>query len=347
VLLVLLCCSALAEDLVSAPRLLADVETTPLPAGDITVASLTETIFLSLKKVLDNPQYQWADVAVAIIFGLILVLDGEFVFRWLVVAAVGLLGALLALSEVSTDLGIAYQGTLRHLVAFEVGLGCAFAAWKGIDGVMLTAFAMIGAFVAFKTKDIVLLIENYAGSNPWFVVVWYSFWTLLGMGIMHRRKHIGVLTIVAPLFGAALISASISWMLTTAALKGHLDFLKIALVPQLQPAEKGTWIEFLLFLVDPSNKDVGVFAHTSFATHPSMSWMHGKWCFDRVLGLVFGFIIFLIGFSIQRRAVKLQQIEARKQRGNGKVNVQSLARPKQPSLNAPELNESLLAEDAA
>jgi len=355
VLLVLLCCQAAAQDIDSEPRPWAAVETTPLPGdiggvpllpsdGKVTVISLTEALWASLRRVLDDPKYQEPCVAVGLVFGLVMVANGEFVFRWCVVVAMGLLGAILSLNEFST-----FEPNIRHAIAIEVGLVCAYAAWKGIDGVMLVAFGLMGTFAAFKLEDFFALLEQSIGPNPWHIVIWYSLFTLLGMLIITRRKHVQVLALISPLLGAPLVSASLSWMLTTAvvywqtqAIESREQVLKKqeeqpyqtfttsppTLMTRLQP-EQGTWINFLLLLLDSNQKDVGIFAHTQFQS-PLLFWMHGRWCCDRVIGIFFALIIFLVGFSMQRRAFHKKQVSAR-----------------ESSVNEPGLNEALLGLENA
>jgi len=360
VLLVLLCCQAAAQDIDSEPRPWAAVETTPLPGdiggvpllpsdGKVTVISLTEALWASLRRVLDDPKYQEPCVAVGLVFGLVMVANGEFVFRWCVVVAMGLLGAILSLNEFST-----FEPNIRHAIAIEVGLVCAYAAWKGIDGVMLVAFGLMGTFAAFKLEDFFALLEQSIGPNPWHIVIWYSLFTLLGMLIITRRKHVQVLAMISPLLGAPLVSASLSWMLTalvvcvqTQAMEAREQASEVlkkqeatsaehfttspptpTLISKLQP-EQGTWFNFLLLLLDSNQKDVGIFAHTHFES-PLLSWMHGRRCCDRVVGILFALIIFLIGFSMQRRRFHKKQVCAR-----------------EPSVNEPELNEALLGPENA
>merc|ERR1711920_1050003 len=104
--------------------------------------------------------------------------------------------------------------------------------------------------------------------HKWIITLWYSFFALLTMRIYCQRRHVGMLAVVAPLIGGALVSSALSWMATYAALHGGMDWLRTNnIVPLLQPAENGSWIEFLLLLLVPDTKDVGVFANTQF-THP-------------------------------------------------------------------------------
>jgi len=276
--------------------------------GAVTVVSLTDTVFHALKHQLDNPEYQQAEVVAAGIFGLILLTNGELVFRWLVIVATGVMGFVLALNEVS-----AYQPNVRHVIGLEVGLACAYVAWLSIEGVMLTAFSMFGAFVAYKTKDHLFLLEDKIGENPWYLVIWYSLWTLLGMFVVVKKKHVDVLAVVSPLLGAVLLSAAFSWLLTTETLNGVIPSNQPnSSWPEVQPVQ-GSFVDFAMFLVDPTAKDVGVFANTQFE-NPSLSWMHGSFCADRVLGLVFGLVVFFIGFKIQRNELnKWRGCKAREQ----------------------------------
>jgi len=340
-LLALLCGVAAAEapasaEVVAPARRLWDLVTTPLPDEEQTVTSLSQTIFQNVKKVLDNPKYQWVDVVIALVFGLVLVKDGEFVFKWLVIIAVGLLGGLLALAEVSADLGSEYQDEIRYFISLEVGLFCAYAAWKGLDGVMLTVFALLGVFLAFKTQALVSLAayDTTTREHKWIIASWYSFLALFTMRVYYKRKHVGLLAFVAPLIGGALVASALSWIATFAALQGGMDWVRTSnIVPQLQPAAKGSWVEFLLLLLVPDSKDVGVFANTQF-DHPN--WMHGKWCLDRVCGLSLWFLLFVGGTICQLRALKRQRIQEMIQsrqgkQGSGRINVQQMSKPKKNS----------------
>merc|ERR1712194_963625 len=103
-------------------------------------------------------------------------LDGEFSFKWLVIAATSVVAMLLALSEVSASLGEDYQHTIRHVIGMEVCLGTAYVAWKGIDGVLLGFAAMFGFLVAHKTQNVLVLMQADTDSVKyhWMVAGWYS-----------------------------------------------------------------------------------------------------------------------------------------------------------------------------
>ena len=125
----------------------------------------------SLEHSLDEPKFQWAAASCALKFGLLLVIDGEFIFKWIVVAVTGILAMLLALSEVSASLGEEYQHHVRMAVGVEVFLAASYTASKGLDGVMLAVGAMFGFFIAHKAQPLVMLAADEEPSRTQQVIV--------------------------------------------------------------------------------------------------------------------------------------------------------------------------------
>lgn len=263
-------------------------------------ASISKNLWVAFIGVLDDPELQVADVAGALVFGLLLLKGGEFNFKLLATAATGIVAMLLTLSEVSVSLGEGYQHIVRRVIGMAVCLGTAFVAWEGFDGVLLGFAAMFGVFVAHKTQFVLSLMQADTDSvaYPWMVVGWYSVFVLACMCVAHLKKSGKLLALVAPFLGGALTSSALSWIATYLSLHGHMDFL-VKLVPQQQPGELGTWLDFLMLLTDADSKDVGVFANTHFDR------FSGKNCADRVVGQSVWFFLFLIGTFYQyNRVVK-------------------------------------------
>merc|ERR1719330_826874 len=266
------------------------------------VESVWKSLVKSLEHSLDEPKLQFAVASCAFVFGILLVIDGEFIFKWIVIAATGILAMLLALSEVSASLGEEYQHNIRTAVGVEVFLVASYTAWKGLDGVMLVVGAMFGFFVAHSAQPLVMLVadEEPTRIHHGIVAAWYSIFVLGCMMAVHAKKYAKFLATVAPLIGGALVASAMAWMAMTASLHGKMDWL-VKLVPQLQPGEKAPWYKYLLLLIDTDSKDVGIFANTSFEN------FSGKWNLDRVLGASVWFVLFILGTIYQYNALERQR----------------------------------------
>merc|ERR1712045_866874 len=133
---------------------------------------------------------------------------------------------------------------------------------------------------------------------------------------MHTKKHTSVLIFVSPLMGGALVSSAMSWMFTVAGLNSAMDWLS-KMIPQMQEPAGGPWIKFLLLLVVPESPDVGLFGNTPFETFT------GKWNLDRVCGLAFWFVLFIIGGAVQYSRFQKRRIQKKAEGLGAKVGAAS------------------------
>jgi len=260
-------------------------------------------------RLLTTPQFQEGFVIAAIIVGVTLIVNGEFVFKVLCVVACGILGGLWGIGEAAEDLGQDLNIVISYVVGIEIGLGCAYAAYKGIDGVMVASFALFGVFLAYEGKGLLENVsasvgfEDVVNSNKWVVAVWYSFFTLTFMRAVQTKQHLTLLAYLTSLLGGALVSSAISWIFTATARPG-------------MNAEKGAWIEFLMLLVVPGSKDVGIYRHANaswFGSPLKDGAFAEGFSEDRVMGLLIWFFLFAFGSLFQLSVQKAARVSELRQ----------------------------------
>jgi len=266
-------------------------------SGD-TVTSVWQSFLHSVETTLSKPKLQEVDAGCALIVGLLMLLNGEIVFKWIAVVAAGILVMLVAMSELSAR-GFQDQH-IRNMVALEVFLAASYTARKGLGGIMLGIGALFGFFLAGKLEPILSLavhaIPHAQDADNLHIItaVWYSIFVLCGIGAVARNGYARVLAIIASICGGALVSSAVAWIATMAL--GKLTFMS-QLMPDLAPGREAPWYKFFALLVSSDAEDVGLFANTPSDT------FSGFWNLDRVLGLSLWFLLFLLGTIKQFNAL--------------------------------------------
>lgn len=288
--------------------------------------SILKTIADALRHQLHVQKYQWCNALGAFVLGMVLVIDGEFVFKWVVMLTIGLISMLLALNEVTVALGPAYQHTVRRIIGLEVFAVSTFAAYKGIDGVMIMIAALFGLSVAHfglsvaHRAETILQVGHLSGQPlACLKTVWYTMIVVGFMFVAHQKKYKQLLAFIAPALGGILVSSAVSWLFTLLAVNGCMTWL------EPHPPVPGAWVDFLSLLMHSTSMDVGVFANAKFEN------FQGRFCLDRVCGWTFWFILFAVGTIYQRRTLKKFKIEqAKKSKSKvkaGRSNLQALQKP--------------------
>eukprot|EP00405_Crypthecodinium_cohnii_P017826 CAMPEP_0206456704 /NCGR_PEP_ID=MMETSP0324_2-20121206/22529_1 /ASSEMBLY_ACC=CAM_ASM_000836 /TAXON_ID=2866 /ORGANISM="Crypthecodinium cohnii, Strain Seligo" /LENGTH=365 /DNA_ID=CAMNT_0053927695 /DNA_START=111 /DNA_END=1208 /DNA_ORIENTATION=+ len=274
-------------------------ETTTPPPEVETTASVLLTLHKEISDQLRNPKWQWLDCLLALVFGTVLLLDGEASFKWIVVAALSLLVFVIAMVDVSTIWHLPVNSVVRKVVGAEAGLLTAYILFQGIEGVMLAAGAALGLFVGFGIceqfahHNVLIFETNHAAAAGLYsacVVIFVAIFKLKGKGF---RKGLGL---VSAFFGSSLIIAALAWAFVTLYLKGKLPFLDSCFPAHIN-AKGAPLVSYLELLYSSHNKDVGLFVgqtvNLGFTVQPV----------DRFSGLILWFLIFLLGFVAQLKNI--------------------------------------------
>jgi len=272
--------------------------TTPMPMPKSPPAIL-ESIAHAIYFELTNTPYQCANALLAFVFGLVLVVDGEFSFRWLLVCATFLVVAIMAMNHVTAVWGISYSSTIRQVVGLEAGLVGGYAALRGIDGVQIVVGAILGAALAHQTLAF-LAAHGFHSliTSRWCMVVYFSVFVLGFVFLFSKKLHMRSLAMISSAIGGALCSSAIAFFCTELAVKGYMPFLQH--LPTVQPVG-GTWIQFLRFLWSCQHiDDVGIFAGSKY----NLEFKEQTWRTDRLADCTLWLIFFLVGTRVQLRRLK-------------------------------------------
>lgn len=150
-------------------------------------------------------------------------------------------------------------------------------------------------------------------TNRWAVVIFYTLVILLFVVAFGGRVRSMWLPLVSPAIGGALVSSSVSFVLTELAANGFMFWLFGDLRTVVAP-----WVDFLTLLCDAHGKDVGLFADSQ---HNFVVWGQER-SLDRALGCSFWFLLFIVGAIVQCRARRLQSI---RKDGDGDCSTRSEA----------------------
>uniref|UniRef100_A0A7S2IVY1 DUF4203 domain-containing protein n=1 Tax=Zooxanthella nutricula TaxID=1333877 RepID=A0A7S2IVY1_9DINO len=244
--------------------------------------------------------HQWVNALVAFIFGIVMVFDGEYVFRWLIIGAVFLLCCVVAMSDVSAAWGLDSHSYVRSFVGLEVGALGAYLALLGMEGMQAAVGALLGGVVAYQAQQhLIAWGAVYFDTHKSLVLLLYTVIVLLSVFLFKRKMHLRALAIVSAAAGGVLVASAMAWALTDMALRGWLDPVLDA-DPSAVPKD-GPWLDFFLLLVSPSSPDVGVFSGQSWGVFGQV------WRIDRALGLCFAFVLFLAGAATQLRMLRRRQ----------------------------------------
>jgi len=267
-------------------------------------ADKAKGVFHSIRKALDSelrkPHLQLFNGGVALVFGLIMIVDGYSVFKWLVAAAAFLATTLIAHNESMDYFPGDMNNMLRRCVGVEAGLLAALAALQGFEGLMVVLAGAFGSCVAYGVQEGFPQVFK-AEKAPWVVFALYTICTLYCTWAVARKKHYGFLGFFSSFLGGALTVSAVSFFATFGAVQKNakINFHGHDLVPV-----PGDWIDFFLLLWHGQDTDVGFFAN-----EPSVNtYSAAGWPADRIIGCVFWFFLFVIGAKIQSKKVKAAEV---------------------------------------
>jgi len=297
------------------PTLLKGSVTTPSPKEATTtrppprvpnenVLSIIREIKTFLADEIFHSERQSIVASVALIVGLILVVNGKRFYNGLIIVSISAVVFVMTSNFVASlweaeDEGegeaIPESNTLVLIAASEVSVLAAYATWRGIEGVDIIVGLCFGFFVALRLQLALVsggveTVDVHKGSHV-AIVIFYTIVVLTLLVMFRKEGHLRILAFVSPIIGGALTTSAVAWGLTWTASHGYLAFLESAL-PGLSPVP-GPWINFLVMLYEIHVKDYGIFAGSPYNTQVSFLTT------DRIAGWIFWLVLTLGGFKLQ------------------------------------------------
>lgn len=286
----------LAEGIIAPIDTTPPADTTLPPAEAQSATSIMADMVHILTSQLSAPRGQLTNAAIALVFGLVLVIDGQFMFKWAVVGMCFVLMYLFAHNEAAAIWNFSAESRLPLVAGLELGVLAAWAALYGIEGVMVVVGGMAGASVAHLTQvSLVNMGFLVFQTNAWLQLALYSLFTIWCMYLVSVQRHTRMVAAFCPFLGGALVSSAMSFFATGIAQAGWMPFLDD--VPGRTVG--GVWVDFLLLLIRPGAKDVGVFVGAyDFKLNQTV------WSLDRSIGSAAWCIIFLVGTCYQSKILR-------------------------------------------
>eukprot|EP00931_Biecheleriopsis_adriatica_P081503 TRINITY_DN54829_c0_g1_i1.p1 TRINITY_DN54829_c0_g1~~TRINITY_DN54829_c0_g1_i1.p1 ORF type:complete len:364 (+),score=80.37 TRINITY_DN54829_c0_g1_i1:71-1093(+) len=270
----------------------------PLPK---TAPAILEMVAQAVLDELKNSPYQGLNALAAFATGIVLIVDGDFSFRWVVVCAVFLVTAVMAMNQVTALWGLSRGDALRNFVGLEAGAIGGFAALRGFHGVEVWVGALLGAGLAHVCQALLASHGlHLLSEHRWCLVIFYSMFVLSFIVMFSRKKHLKSLAVISAGLGGAFCASAIAFAVTEIGVRGYMNFLQHPF-PGLSP-KGGTWVEFLCFLFWSKAPDVGLFAGSKYNSRVST---------DRVADVTLWLIFWIVGASYQLR--KLRQSDPAKE----------------------------------
>lgn len=269
-------------------------EDDPQEVPSDSATSVLETVNQAFNAQLHKKKGQWINNLLALAFGLVLLIDGNFTFKWVLLGGAFVVAVLFAQNEAAAKWGSDSEKMLRHVVGFEVGACVTYVGYHGYEGLLLGLSAALGAFVAFSVDNRSELGGHTFLQKPWVAFAWYSLCVLGCMYVVHTKKHVKAMGLVTSVMGGALVASALSYSITHAAVKGWLHVG--------QPVG-GAWVDFLYLLVIPGSKDVGLFTDSGN--------LGETWPMDRVGGCLLWAILTVGGFVVQSKVTAARHAVAK------------------------------------
>jgi len=266
----------------------------------MTMHSILQTIADAIRRQLRAEENQWVNAVLAFVVGLVMVFDGEFVFKWLVVGFTFVISLLIALNDVSILWGLGAGDPLRMVIGVEAGAAMAFAAYKGIDGMMMVIAFFFGGFVAFGLQNSLAAFINVS-DNEALIVGLYSVIVAGTMTLVYFKKHARMLIMVSSIAGGLFVSTALSYFIALASVHGLMHWFN-HLFPSLQPAHLGCWVDYVALLLHGGRKDVGVLIGEDVHGIPA----------DRIAGCTLWLLVSFFGIYFQVNSLAARQAKTSK-----------------------------------
>jgi len=266
-----------------------ELDVPPPPSAGSIVRHLQQLVTEQLR----DPEHQWVNALVAFLFGVVMVLDGESVFKWLVVAAAFVFAGVVTMSDLRAAWAMRDHFLLSHIVGLEVGLVGGYAAWLGFEGLVVIIGGLAGGAVAYYLQDILIWkhIDAFA-TNGKVIIIFYALFAFAGIVLFRRKRHAKLLAVASSLVGGGLAASAVAWGITFWAVKANAFK---ALTP-----ESGVWLDFFDLIWNPASKDVGLLAGSKY----NIELRGATWRTDRMGTVALAVAFFAVGVVVQLNALK-------------------------------------------
>lgn len=246
---------------------------------------------------------QWINAAVGAAFGASFVYDGVASFKLIVSVAVFIFCGTVAMHAGSDAWDLPKESILRQLIGLEAGTIGAAATYFGFEGVKTVLGAVVGWQAAHLTTDLMSNKNEIIKGQimyEWFLYIFYTLYIVGGIRLVHKERLLGyTLSVVCPLAGAVLFTASLSFTLTEL-------WLWLPYSMPLTP-EPGPWIAFVAnlgwFPVLKEVEDVGIFANSPY----NFSVRGRRFELDHLVGNSLVLLIAVLGIMVQLRSLKRKE----------------------------------------
>lgn len=255
-----------------------------------------QAMWTSVKTQLENPHWQSLKALCAMILGLVMLYEGQLIFKLLVAIFMVIFFFFLTVNELSaTEPGS--SAAVRVIAGAEVGCVAGLVVWKGYDGFKYLLGAGAGAWVghtiiSFFARHGFDLVTEKSG---WAVLVLLNIPILLGMWFFGDATRARLLAIASSFYGGSMVSASLLFF-GLALVESQADYIEKNFETRLSDTMV-PWISFMLMLwnwqlppagffssVIPEGKDEPVAEQT-----------------DRVIGVVIWLFLWCLGYWFQSR----------------------------------------------
>lgn len=278
--------------------------TTEPPPEVHSTNSILHIIQEAILRQLRDHSSQQVNALIALAFGLALVLDGEFVFKWILVAGAFITATIISHNESAAYWDLPEENPLRRFTGIEVGLVCAYVTYRGIEAAQLIVATLFGLYLAHNSQKFMVAHGAAALHDaPVLVVAWYSFFIFACLLAVGTKKYLKALGALSSLFGGPLIASALCYFLAHAANTGAIK--------TAAPVVAAPWINFLLLLLNLNDQpDVGIFANYEGVLN---NFAETGWPFDRIFGCMLWFVCFAFGtvFQAKRKAARTEKVAAR------------------------------------
>lgn len=260
---------------------------------------------------LECSPYEWGNAVAAFLIGTLMVFHGEHSFRMLICACMFMVASVMTMGQVEEVWQVGRTSWVRSIAGAAAGAIAVWALWVGFKGVSLTIGALIGCSIAYSLNTFVMWTELAFLNEVHVTFTIYALIIVLMTFLFYHGKHIILLTIISPFFGGLLVSSSVSYAVTLFFARGPgVEWIKGS---SIQPVQ-GAWLQFAKLLGtltwSDDKKDVGLFA----GTHRSFELFGTSFLWDRWGGILFWFLLFVMGTFIQLKMHKKGQEEDKEEK---------------------------------
>lgn len=313
---------AAAQDPAPAPE-----STTLAPDADkVNPQAVLETLLEDLKDQLRRPTLQWANALVMLSLGLVMVFDGRFVFKMIVVFAAGLFAFEMTLSEIN-EMQTSLTKSMTIVAGVEVACVAALVSYKGFEGVKYLLGIVAGGWAAWEIRHFALLHNFDYVNNGVCILILANVCIAIGMWMFGAKGHHTLVAVVCSLLGGSFVSSALGYFLMRLFVWQRVLINKNS---QLNIAEStDAWFDFWMLIATFHGKVTGIFANSPYNHSPNGTEVS----LDRVLGSVVWAIFALMGMWWQKRKAKQQLAPVSKP-------------PKKSAVKAEHASEPLLSNAA-